>query len=260
MEFNRHTAIVESCRSPQPTDPRLEKPTTIVVRQPSPRLISNEGPSKLRPIKPVAVVERGPAQPDAIRLPSVTHAPNGIKTAVGVQIAETGNVRRSIGILHRRVGRGDYAVFTPLDPVIKVVTLRSAVNGAGGGARGHGKRLALHQKFVVVLAHYRHLAFDDRHGAAVIEVVHAEICAPRRLRGEITPSNAEIIITRGVHIKGPGALTKNKPSGERTIVQRQVEKFEHRIFVYESHRAIFEFHFRAAVIGGQNIVLANGEI
>src|ERR1700722_206717 len=113
MEFNSHAAIAESRRSPQPTDPRLEKPTTIVVRQPSPRLASNKGPTKLRPIKPVAVVERRPTNPNPIRLPTVAQPPDRIKTAVGVQVTETGNVRRSIGILHRRSRRGDHAVFTP---------------------------------------------------------------------------------------------------------------------------------------------------
>src|ERR1700732_2141391 len=80
-------------RTPRPADTGLEYPAAVVIGQPTPRLISDEGPAKKGIEEPVAIIKRGPTKSASKGPPAVTKTRDGIKTAVGVEVAEA----RSVG-------------------------------------------------------------------------------------------------------------------------------------------------------------------
>ena len=232
-----------------------------MIWQPTPRLISDKRPSQPGLEKPVAGIERRPADANSVRLPAVAQTGKRIEAAIGIQVAETGAVRRRIRILQRGVGGGYYAVCAAGNPAIEVIAVGSAADNDRGIVTGmHGERLAIVQNFGVVLANHRDAASGDGNRASVVEIVHAEIRATAGLGGEIAAGDAEIIRAGRVGVKRGGALAKNQPGGERAIVKTEIEKLQHGIFADEGHGTIFKFDFGSAVIGGQHVMLANGEI
>lgn len=261
MEFSGWQASPESGGSPEPTDARLKDPAAVVVREPAPRLISDEGPSERGIEKPVAVIEGRPADAGSKGAPAVAKTADGIEAAVGVEVAEPGRVGGRIGILQCRVGGGGHAVCAAGNPAIEIIVFGKAAHGSGDVFSGaHGQRLAFGQNSGVILVHHVHTAVENRDSAAIVKIIQAKIRVVAGFRSEVAAGDAEIVAACGIHVERCGALAENEPGGERAVFQRKIKKFENAIFIDKNHGAVFEFHLGAAVVGGDDVVLANGKI
>ena len=61
-------------------------------------------------------------------------------------------------------------------------------------------------------------------------------------------------------MEGSAALPQDQASDQSAVLQREVIKLKNRVFFQEGQRAVLEFHFRAAIVGGQNVALTNGKV
>jgi hypothetical protein len=102
---------------------RVEEPSPVVKRGPAPRLIAHPSPAKRGIHVPLPIGEGGPAEAYSKRPPAIAIGTTGVKSAIGVEIGESGDVIRGTSILQRRGGGGGDGVDATGDPAIKVVLL-----------------------------------------------------------------------------------------------------------------------------------------
>lgn len=160
------------------------------------------------------------------------------------------------------VGGGDGALDVATDPAVEIVAVGGAADVGGGiFADGHGKRLALGEcGDGVIFAEDVDVARENIDGAAIVEIIQAEGGASSGFGGEIAAGNTEIIAAGRIDVEGSGSLAEDETRGVRAIVEREIEKLDDGIFVEEGHGTIFKFDSGAAVVGGENVALTNGEV
>ena len=139
--------------------------------------------------------------------------------------------------------------------MIELIACGSLSDARGILASLHGKRVALGELRGFFFVQDGGMAGENRDSAAVVEIVEAEGAFAVRDHGEITAGHAEIVLAGGIHVEGSGTLTENETRGASTVIERKVVKFEDGVRVEKSHRAIFEFDFGAAGVGGHNVAL-----
>ncbi len=77
---------------------------------------------------------------------------------------------------------------------------------------------------------------------------------------EVAAGDAEIVAIAGIDREGCGALAQNQARGLGAVFEREIEELENGVFADQRERAVFKFDFGAAVAGGDDEALANGEI
>src|SRR5258708_35378241 len=107
---------VENRRRIKPAATRgIEKPSSIVIGSPAPRLVADPSPAKRGILDPLPIRERGPAQPHAEWPPTVSICPAGGKGAIGIQIGEHPNVDNGTCVMQRRTRDGRHAAQVAAD-------------------------------------------------------------------------------------------------------------------------------------------------
>ena len=265
--LSRHDGVsvsisVENRRGIKPAPARgIEEPSSIVIGSPAPRLRAGPSPAELRIHDPLPTREWRPAQPHTKRSPTVSVSPAVGEGPIGIQIGESRNVGRGTGVLHRRGRGGGDAVDAAGDPAIEVIFIGKAADLQGRIVAGlYRKGLALFKLRRVLMVQNGNAAFIGFDRAAVVIIVKAEAAPAIGFHGKVAPGDAEIVAARRIHIEGGAPLSQNEARGARSVIEGKVVELQDRVFLEESHRAVLELHFRAAVVRGKNIALADGQI
>ncbi len=161
-----------------------------------------------------------------------------------------------------RGGRGgDHAVEASGNPAVKIIVIGKAADVDGSIVSGtHGKRLALRERGGLVFAQDGNLALENIHRTAVVEIVDAETGAASGLDGKVSAGHAEVVSIRGIDVKGRGTLTQYQASGLGAIFQGEIVELENGVLGEKGHGAVLKFNLGAALVGGQDVALANGQI
>src|SRR5260370_9330949 len=168
---------------------------------------------------------------------------------------------RRTRVLQGRGGGGGDAVDAAGDPVIEVVFIRKAADAQGRiVACFHRKGLALSKRRRVLIVQNGTAAFISFDSAGVVVIIKAESASAVRLNGKVAARDAEVVSARRIHIEGSAPLSKYEARCPRGIVQGKVVELQNRVFFEESHCAVLEFHFGAAVVRGKNVSLPDRQV
>src|SRR5438445_13195342 len=96
--------------------------------------------------------------------------------------------------------------------------------------------------------------------ASIIEIIHSEGGFRLSLHAKVAAGYAEIVSLTGIYIELCRTLPQNQPSGESSVLAREVVELQYAVFRQKRHRAIFKFHFRAAIVRRHNVALPYGQI
>lgn len=253
-------AVVRGRRIEPAATGRIKEPATIVIRSPAPGLEAGERQAETRIPQPLAHGERRPAETDAERAPTIAVAATGKPRTIGIKIGEARNVRAGVGVLQRGVRCGGNRIDAAGDPVIEFVARGEAADADGRLAGVHRERLALGERSSVLLMKDGGVAREDGDVAAIVKIVDAEGTFAASDDRKIAAGYAEIVILRGIDVERSGALAENQARGAGAVVQGKIVELKNGVGAEESHGAILKFDFSTAIVGGENIALADGQI
>src|SRR5437016_5445225 len=239
----------------------IEQPSSIVIGRPPPRLKTNPGPAKRGIHDPLPVGEGRPAKARAERPPAISIGTTVGKGTIGIEISEPGRVVRRTRVLQRRACGVGNAIDTTGNPAIKVIFIWKAADGQGRIADClDGEGLAVVEPRLILIVQNRNAALISLDRAAVVEIIQAKSGSRVGFHGEVAAGNAEVVAASGIHVERSAALAKNEARGVSGIVERKIVELQDGVFLEESHGAVLEFHFRAALVRGKNVTLADRQI
>ena len=144
--------------------------------------------------------------------------------------------------------------------MVKIIPGGKSTDSHGIFTGLHGEGLAFAELRGFFLVEDGGAAGQDVHVAAVVKVIQAERALPVGFDREVAAGHAEIIAARWIHVEGSGALAENQPGSACAILERKVKKLENRVLVEKSHGAVLKFDLGAAIVRGNHVPLADGQV